>query len=138
MRQVNPDGSQLLLLNGGRYHVEIAADSSESTTRYYSIAGQRPATPLSPTEPARARAQQRRQHQLPAGRPPRFRFHGGGCFRPDYQPIALLAIWRTALGRWRFTHRLHLHRSTIIERHWPDGLQCTLLRPHAEQVYLAG
>ena len=43
MRQVNPDGSQLLLLNGGRYHVEIAADSSESTTRYYSIAGQRPA-----------------------------------------------------------------------------------------------
>ena len=43
VRQMNPDGSQLLLLNGGRYHVEIAADSSESTTRYYSIAGQRPA-----------------------------------------------------------------------------------------------
>ena len=43
MRQVNPDGSQLLLLNGGRYHVEIAADSTESTARYYSIAGQRPA-----------------------------------------------------------------------------------------------
>ena len=58
VRQVNPDGSQLLLRNGGRYHVEIAADTTESTTRYYSIAGQRPATPLSPTEPARARAQQ--------------------------------------------------------------------------------
>jgi RHS repeat-associated protein len=43
IRQGNPDGSQLLLLNGGRYHVEIAADSSESTTRYYSIAGQHPA-----------------------------------------------------------------------------------------------
>ena len=40
---MNPDGSQLLLLNGGRYHVEIAVDSSESTARYYSIAGQRPA-----------------------------------------------------------------------------------------------
>ena len=56
VRQVNPDGSQLLLLNGGRYHVEIATDTTQSTTRYYSIAGQRPATPLSPTEPARARA----------------------------------------------------------------------------------
>jgi RHS repeat-associated protein len=43
VRQVNPDGSQLLLLNGGRYHVEIAADTTVSTTRYYSIAGQRPA-----------------------------------------------------------------------------------------------
>ena len=30
----------------------------EIAARYYSIAGQRPATPLSPTEPARARAQQ--------------------------------------------------------------------------------
>ncbi|MBI9051734.1 MAG: hypothetical protein JEZ00_20095 [Anaerolineaceae bacterium] len=43
IRQINPDGSQTLLLNGGRYHVEIAADSSVETTRYYSIAGQRPA-----------------------------------------------------------------------------------------------
>jgi RHS repeat-associated protein len=43
IRQGNPDGSQLLLLNGGRYHVEIAADTTVSTTRYYSIAGQRPA-----------------------------------------------------------------------------------------------
>jgi RHS repeat-associated protein len=43
IRQGNPDGSQLLLLNGGRYHVKIAADTTESTTRYYSIAGQRPA-----------------------------------------------------------------------------------------------
>jgi RHS repeat-associated protein len=43
VHQVNPDGSQLLLLNGGRYHIEIAADTTVSTTRYYSIAGQRPA-----------------------------------------------------------------------------------------------
>ena len=43
VQRVNPDGSQLLLLNGGRYYIEIAADSSESTTRYYSIASQRPA-----------------------------------------------------------------------------------------------
>jgi RHS repeat-associated protein len=38
---LNPNGSQTLFLNGGAYQVEIAADNSESVTRYYSQASQR-------------------------------------------------------------------------------------------------
>jgi RHS repeat-associated protein len=41
IRQVNPDGSQTLFLNGGAYQVEIAADTTESVTRYYTLASQR-------------------------------------------------------------------------------------------------